>query len=410
MPEDKSGSYDSFMGWGLILGCVIILLMILWHFQKEIFKNIMLHYRYGQMWLADWFTDDDKPGFVNGDVMRFEDTKAMSESILNGDIYNYAPNFFMSAAMLGDITMVALDPYRWIMVAILVIMTIHLYYKGPESEFRNKFSLETLIKHQAKVFPVIAPFIDFNPAKLPPRPPGSPVPAEIQLFAEALGPEEWIAYNAIPIIDGNLDEKIAAKAFAKQLGPRWAGPQNLAPYKQIILAACCLKAVRKRAEADHMLGRLALCWSKEKGLQLSKDRKLIGDARKILRDKKLAGATLNECRQHGWQTTALLRALFYARSEGGVMAPAQFVWLRGFDRALWYPLNNLGRNSYHMEAIGAISHFKAEKRVSRPIPKPKVENAVKAIVEYMNSDNARPVPQVDYSMSNKRGVKKMKKA
>lgn len=92
------------------------------------------------------------------------------------------------------------------------------------------------------------------------------------------------------------------------------------------------------------------------------------------------------------------------------MAPGMFVWLRGYDRQLWYPLNNLGRNSYHLEALGAICHYKAEKIAQRPIPKPKVKDAIQSISEYMDSDMARPIPQKDYSGSQKRGVKKMKKA
>ena len=69
----------------------------------------------------------------------------------------------------------------------------------------------------------------------------------------------------------------------------------------------------------------------------------------------------------------MVRALWYARSEGGVLAPAQFLWLRGHDRALWYPLNNLGRKSFHIEAMGAMCQYKAEKRVSRPIPKGEIK-------------------------------------
>jgi intracellular multiplication protein IcmP len=42
----------------------------------------------------------------------------------------------------------------------------------------------------------------------------------------------------------------------------------------------------------------------------------------------------------------------------------------------------------------------------RPVPTPKMEFAVETIVEYMKSMRARPIPQLDYSGSKKRGVKK----
>jgi intracellular multiplication protein IcmP len=105
-----------------------------------------------------------------------------------------------------------------------------------------------------------------------------------------------------------------------------------------------------------------------------------------------------------------MRALTTAREEGGVLAPAQFVWLRAHDRTLWYPLNNLGRQSLHMEAIGAMAHYKAEKLVSRPIPRPKVEDAVKSTKEYIESTKARTLPQLNYSGSKKSGLKKLKTA
>ena len=210
--------------------------------------------------------------------------------------------------------------------------------------------------------------------------------------------------------DGQVNENAAYLAFARQLGARWQGPLKLAPYKQILLACFCLKAARKRKDADDMLGRLARCWSFENGLQLNRDSKLIKDAQKILRNKDIAGKTLAKCNQHAFETTVLLRGLATAREEGGVLAPATFVWLRGYDRTLWYPLNNLGRQSFHVEAIGAMAHYKAERMTRRPIPKPKVQDAVKTIADYMRSRRARPIPQLDYSKSkNKRGIKQPKK-
>ena len=71
-------------------------------------------------------------------------------------------------------------------------------------------------------------------------------------------------------------------------------------------------------------------------------------------------------------------------------------------------MNNLGRQAFHIEAIGAMCHFKAEKTTNRPIPRPKMEDAVTAITEHMMSDKARPIPPLDYSNSKKRGIKKVK--
>lgn len=399
MADKHSGSADAAIGLFLI-GCVLAALMwLIWQFQEEQIQSAIRWLRHGQMWLASFFIDDDKALLWGAKETTFGAVMQAAETIPPGKI---------TGEFLNKLSIHALNPYKWFIVAAMGLMALYLYYKGPEAENRTKFSTDTLIKRQSSNFPYITPFIEFNPSKMPPRPPGAPIPADMPLFAEALSPEEWLAINVIPVPDGKPEETATAKAFAQQLGPRWKGPMDLAPYKQIFLAACCLKAVRKRAEADEMLGRLAICWSHDKGLQLNRDSKLLPEARKILKDKKISSGTLGYCNQHAWQTTALIRALFYARSEGGVLSPAQFLWLRGHDRGLWYPLNNLGRKSFHTEALGAMCHYRAEKMAQRPIPRPKVDDAVKSIMEYMASDMSRPIPQIDYSKSKKRGIKKPK--
>jgi intracellular multiplication protein IcmP len=302
------------------------------------------------------------------------------------------------------ISTLAMAPLKLPLAIIIAVMGIWCMMYGPGTHNRRKMNLDGLIGHQAKVFPVIAPFVKFNPSTQPPRPPGAPVPAELPAFAEALAPEEWLAYHNIPVPDGKIDRQAAYMAFAKQLGPRWQGWEGLPAYKQILLASMCLRAARKRIPSDEMLGALAQCWSFDKGLVL--DPKLVREARAILKNKDMSGPLLRKANQHAFQTTALIRALATAREEGGVMAPATFVWLRAHDRTLWYPLNNLGRQAFHMEAFGAMAHYKMEKMTQRPIPRPKVESAIDVLEEYMRSDKARPIPQLDYKGSKKRGIKK----
>ncbi len=406
---DKQGGdtlSDSAVGW-MILGVVFIALgWLVWNYFEYQIKDGIRWIRYSEMKAISYFVPNDYTITWMGQEIPYKATvadvpkiPANCEAVRNSGQLGYC---------LNNITMrllsaLALEPLRWIIIGILGFMGIWAYRYGPKTHFRDKLGIDSLLTRQSKIFPVIKPFVSFNPSNQPPRPPGSPVPAELPLFAEALGPEEWIAYNNIPVPDGAVDEEATFAAFAKQLGPPWRGAVRLAPYKQVMLAAFCLKASRKRGEADLMLGDLALCWNHKKGLEL--DKNLLKRARAILTNRDLAGSTLAASNQHAFQTTALLRALAYAREEGGVLSPSQFVWLRGHDRTLWYPLNNLGRQAFHMEALGAMAHYKAEKLTMRPIPRPKVEEAVQSITDYMASPRARPIPQLDYSSGGKRAVK-----
>jgi intracellular multiplication protein IcmP len=308
----------------------------------------------------------------------------------------------VQAEHLKVMTYVALWPLRWLIVAILGAMFFWTMWNGPTSKFHRVLGLEGLIRDQAKTFKVIQPFVAFNPSSVTTRPIGAPVPAELPPFAEALSPEEWIAINEIPMMNGLPDAQAAEEAFANQLGPRWKGASALPTELQILLACFCLKASRKRNESDEMLGRLSACWDYKGGLKLSRDRALGREARKILRDKKLSERTLSNCNRHAYVSTALMRALNTAREEGGVLAPATFVWLRAHDRALWYPLNNLGRHAYHIEATGACAHYRAEKQVNRPIPRPRVLDAVDGLMDHMkNPILARPIPPVEGSRKSK---------
>ncbi len=401
MSDKKAQTAELAVGWAILGVVFAALLWLIWYFNRNAILNGIRWLRLGEMKLVSPLIPADYVVPWNGQEIPFHEMMKMAQSL---------PADQVSGDFVAALSTAAMHPYLYVFAFITAIFAFWALFRGPGTEHRTKYDINTLIKKQANIFPIISPFIDFNPSNQPPRAPGAPVPAELPDFAEALSPEEWIVYNEIPVVDQKIDEEAAAKAFSKQLGPRWRGAKNLAPYKQVMLAAFCLKASRRRNDADALLGRLALCWSHKGGLNFNKDKKLLREARSILSTEKLAAATLKKCNEHAWETTALMRALSYAREEGGVLAPAQFVWTRAYDRLLWYPLNNLGRQSLHLEAIGAMAHYKAEKLAQRPIPRPKVQDAVKSLNEYMASTSARTLPQIDYSGSKKRGVKKLKTA
>ncbi len=394
---------DAAVGW-MILGVVFIALgWLIWHNFEYQIKDGIRWIRYAEMKAVTLFVDEDYTITWRGIRIPYEETvKKVPKLPANCALVRNPeqPGVCLNDSTMHLLSAMALEPLRWFFIGFLGFLGIWAYQYGPKTHYRRKLTLDGLLGFQAITFPVISPFVRFNPANQPPRPPGTPVPAELPLFAEALGPEEWLAYNSIPVPDGHVDEQAAFAAFTKQLGPPWRGALRLEPYKQVLLAAFCLKASRKRTDADNMLSDLARCWTPEKGLRVSS--KLLKSARAVLANKDLAAQVLSACNQHAFQNTALLRALLVAREEGGVLSPSQFVWLRGHDRHLWYPLNNLGRQAFHLEALGAMAHFKAEKITMRPIPRPKMEEAVQSITEYMASPRARPIPQLDYSKSSKK--------
>ncbi len=402
---NANGSDD--WGWAIICALCVIVLFIIWHYFHYDIRNSLRWIRYGEIWVMSWILPDSYGVPWGGNVLNFEQ---WSEAI---------PNFGkeqITGEVSKQIAMLALYPFRWIYSALFVFIALWCMFKGPNTQFRRTHNLDTLLRSQANTFPYIAPFKDFNPSNQPARPPGAPVPAELPSFAEALGPEEWLVYEGIPVPDreesatsstAKVDAGVATKAFSKQLGRPWRGWAHLPNYKQVLLASFCLKSVRKREESDALLGELALSWTYKNGLKISNS--LLKIARSTLKNREVSGKVLSVCNQHAYENTAMLRGLLVARDEGGVLSPSQFVWLRALDRSLWYALNNLGRQTFHMEALGTMAHFRVEKLTQRPVLRPRVEDAVMKITEYMSSERARPIPLLDYSQSKKkRGVKKVK--
>lgn len=296
-----------------------------------------------------------------------------------------------SNVQIRDTTVVAIAPIRWGFVLAIAAMALAVMFKGPTTKYRRRMGLEGLMREQAKSFPTITPFVDFDPRDLPFRAPGSPVPAQLPLFAEALSPEEWLAYHEVTYIGGHIDGNRAWQALGLQLGRRWEGPLKLQPYAQGLYAAFALKAVRKRKDCDALLAELALSWTAAKGFRMkSRTRAKI---RKIITDPKIGGAMESFANLHAYENTAMLRCLMRARAEGGVLAPSEFVWLRGVDRHLWYPLNNLGRKSYMAEAAGAMVHFTNELIAAQKIPTPRFDEVIRGLDAYMKSGSSLGIPE-----------------
>jgi intracellular multiplication protein IcmP len=289
---------------------------------------------------------------------------------------------------------------RWPAAVILVAWGVYSMFFSPRGKLKNEYTLEGLIAVQAKIWPIINPIVKFNPAKSSARAAGDAVPTKLPLFAEALSPEEWLAYHNINLVNGLPEREAVRKALIMQLGPRWTKPEDLPPYQRALFAAFALKGVQKRTESDDLLGQIALCWSDKTGYRASLSVSRQVDA--LLSDPDIGGKAAAVAKQFAYRTTAILGVLRWGRSMGGVLAPAAFLWLRGEDRALWYPLNNLGRRSYHSEAAGAMAHFMAELAAKKPLPIPRVETALITINQYL-ANNQVQIPARDESSRRKKG-------
>ncbi len=155
-----------------------------------------------------------------------------------------------------------------------------------------------------------------------------------------------------------------------QMGPLWKGCDALPIHIKALLIIFVARAQREHKVAEQLLEQIAASASHGKldftgvteHLEKYKNSKLI---------KWLEG-------RHAYVGTLMASLLEIARSDG-VLATAEFLWLKPVDRRLWYMLNNVGRRTAVVEVSGLFAHWLAEKKLQRPLRTPMVKEAVVAL-------------------------------
>jgi intracellular multiplication protein IcmP len=271
-------------------------------------------------------------------------------------------------------------------VLLLVLAFIAMLRAAP-SRYKRGFDLDGLIREQAVSFPISAAFAKRHLRLVAPS--AAPRPADY-----ALTPEEWVARFATKP-GGTFDEAGAFRCLALQLGPPWRGVEKAQPHVRALFAAFALHLAARRAEALRLLGELSSALSAAGGdppegpeAPLRIPDAAVATADAVLRDFDVLTPAATIATRHGYAHTALMALLNEARLAAGVLAPAQFVWLKLVDRRLWYALHSLGfetdgfgrylHPNPRIEAAGARDHWAAERLAGRPLRTPEIPRALDA--------------------------------
>jgi intracellular multiplication protein IcmP len=388
--QQQKSPHEEFILTVVILGLLGGAGYAIWYFFHTELTQAVRWIRWAELWIDKVLVGDDYAIDSPSGRMTVAQWRAW---------LRVAPVDQIEPMHIKIMTELAVPPLKFLIAGIIGLMGLFTIFFGHGTQYRRRMNLEALMREQARSFPSIQPFLKFDPRKLPARAPGAPVPSQLPMFAEALSPEEWIAYHEVPYVNGRLDPNKAWQALSLQLGKRWQGADKLPLHAQGLFAVCAYKHVRKRKDSEALLDALSLSWSAEKGFK--PPAKVVAEIRKVLKDPKLGGSLSKYADQHAYETTALLRALSVAREQGGVLAPAQFLWLRGHDRTLWYPMNNLGRKSYHAEAAGALVHYTNEIIAGQKIPTPRFDEVLRAFEGYLKS-GMRVIPPLEKKAGGKK--------
>lgn len=377
--------FDASAVWLVLLVAACAAAFGIWLATYQVLGPFLIDIKRAELWLVSFFSDDAAKAY---DALTSYLKTMRGYIVASSGAYSHQQMWSL-VAKAAQVTGVY---YHGLAAILIMLMGAYIFFKFPASRFKNRYTLDNLINIQSVTWPVIKPFIKYNPVKGKARPPGTRVPTELPTFAEALYPEEWMAFHRIRMVSGVPDRDQIRRAFLLQLGPLFTGIDQLPDHLYCLAAAFALKGARKRDESDELLGAIAACWTPETNLRLTAT--VRATATKALTDRKLVEPLLEVMSRHAYVATAMIGALAWARHEGGVLAPAQFVWLRGEHREMWYPLNNAGRRSFHSEAAGAMAHYQAELEAARPLTMPRLDGAVVAMVQYLSETRAR-IPDLE---------------
>jgi intracellular multiplication protein IcmP len=274
-------------------------------------------------------------------------------------------------------------------MALVLSLAATCFLRAGTARFTRTFDLEKLMAEQAKTFRSTAAFVGRRLSLSDIRA-GEPRPAD-----PALNVAEWVKAFATKK-SGGFDETAARRAMVRQLGERWTGRSAASPTVRCMLAVFALHGVQRREEASVLMGLLSegLPRGKRDGGEgptepLTFHPKSVAVTDRVLAEISVAGWAFEIMQGHFFTTTGLMSVLNAARLKSGVLAPAQFAFLKLVDRRLWYALHSLGfesdgplahpHPSQRVEAIGAHAHWAAERTVGAPIATPEIDAAIAAI-------------------------------
>ncbi len=308
---------------------------------------------------------------------------------LDNDVYlmETAAPVKVTFAQMMDYTAHVGEFTRYPVFAILVGCAALLYFSDITLKFRKTYSMNTLRNQEnhnwKQVIPVCAlDLINEDVSKGPWA--MAQTPMEFARAHNLLRRDDFAAEDPMRpgvIITAGLRRGDAKSVFTVQLGALWEG-YDVLPIHYLALSAVFL--ARMNRDRD---GAMALLNTINESAATGK---LSFMGAKVLM-KKHVGATVSQLLEgkHAYNITYIASLLESARDDG-VLACSDFLWLKVYDRRLWYMLNSVGRQTAFAEVSGIYAHWKAEIALERMSIVPMVDEAVKALEEAVKEVKLSP--------------------
>lgn len=266
------------------------------------------------------------------------------------------------------------DWTRYPVIVILLILATFMFFQYGTALFHNLYTMKTLRIIDQPEWPQITPVLSLDLIK-----------EDISTgpWAMAKLPIEFCREHDLLLLKTvnkkqvwTLKQKTAFRAFVVQLGSLWVSVDALPIHLQALVVIFMARVTGQRPLAKKLLCQIALSTVTGK-----LDFTGVAEHLDTFRGHKFIKWLE---KRHAYVTTFMATLLEISRSDG-VLASADFLWLKPVDRRMWYVLNNVGRRAATVEIAGVFSHWKAEKKVGRALKTPMIKNAVDALDESLQN-------------------------
>ena len=208
-------------------------------------------------------------------------------------------------------------------------------------------------------------------------------------WRDALSPSEWAQERGL-LSEKGLSLSLAdiENALILDLGSVWRDVDALKEYEQALLVLFLGSGEWDSSLLQSYKLSLSRCWHPKKGFQASGSLKRM--IHKSLESPSFRESLASLGQRHGYVGTVLMASLAHYRSQKGILPPADFLWLKAVDPSLWYGLHNLGRRTFHVEALALMSHYRTEIKSGKRSVFPLMDRAADALFKKLNGSTTSP--------------------
>lgn len=345
------------------LGIGVILIWT-WYYQREIILAPVVWLRHCEFILIEWVMKGWSY-MANLFHLPVPDLKALYSA------HNYLKTTPISEVRFELFASANKTIGHWMQVPCILFMAllcVFLKFYHTDSRFKNTYNMQKLKKEDSQHWPEIMPILNLDLLK---------EDLDKGPWAMAQLPMDFCREHDLLWVGEKENKKIwkvksnqAHSILALQLGPTWTGIHNLPIEIKALVVIFIARALREREVANQLLSQIAMSSASGK-LNFAGVEKYVvkyADAKPLKWLEK----------RHAYVYTLLASLLEIARTDG-VLASAEFLWLKPVNRRLWYMLNSVGRMTAVVEISGAYAHWLAEKELGRGVKTPMVKEALTAL-------------------------------